>query len=186
MNLPADKIVRQINLKNRDGFKYLFENYYPSLCHFSNRFLKDKQEAEDVVQDVFLRLWKSDVRFDSLKALTAFLYQSVRNASLNALRYRAKFTGDGMDGDQAAYLPEMEESSIERVIIEEEYVRQIHVAINKLLPERRKIILLSMKGLGNKEIAQSLGISVNTLKTLKKKAYRFLRDELEQLKSFLF
>jgi RNA polymerase sigma-70 factor (ECF subfamily) len=91
-----------------------------------------------------------------------------------------------MHGDKTANLPEMKESAIERMIIEEEYVRQIHLAINKLSDERRKIILLSMEGHGNKKIAQSLGISVNTLKTLKRKAYRFLREELKQLKAFLF
>jgi RNA polymerase sigma-70 factor (ECF subfamily) len=138
------------------------------------------------VQDVFLRLWKSEAKFDSLSSLKAFLYNSVKNASLNALRYHAKFSGSGMHGDQTANLPEMKESAIERMIIEEEYVRQIHLAINKLSDERRKIILLSMEGHGNKKIAQSLGISVNTLKTLKRKAYRFLREELKQLKAFLF
>ena len=72
-----------------------------------------------------------------------------------------------------------EEKSIQDVLIEEEYYRQIHLAINRLTPERKKVILSFMEGLSNKEIAQRAGVSINTVKTLKFKAYCFLRQELE-------
>jgi RNA polymerase sigma-70 factor (family 1) len=178
MGLPTDKIIRQINQKNKEGFKYLYDYYYPSLCSFSYRFLKNKQEAEDVVQDVFLRLWKSKAKFNSVKSLSAFLYNSVKNASLNQLRYSAKFSDEGLNGKQPQNLQMPDESSVQQILIEEEYHRQIYSAINKLSPERRNIILLSMDGLSNKEIARPMGISVNTIKTLKRKAYQFLRSEL--------
>lgn len=68
--------------------------------------------------------------------------------------------------------------SILDVMIEEEYYRQIHIAVNNLSPKRRKVILLSMEGLSNKKIAEKIGVSVNTVKTLKFKAYRCLREYL--------
>ena len=70
------------------------------------------------------------------------------------------------------------ENTILDVLIEEEFFRQIHVTINNLTPERRKVILFTMEGLTNREIAEKVGVSVNTVKTLKIKAYRILRDEL--------
>ena len=70
-------------------------------------------------------------------------------------------------------------------IIEEEVHREIIAAIEKLPPERRKIVELSMMGFSQEEIADKLEISVNTIKTQKRKAYAFLREELQHLFVFL-
>ncbi len=172
-----DKIINLINRKKSEGYKYLFDHYYFSLCSYSLRFVKNKQDAEDIVQDVFLRLWKGTAKFDTSSSLKAFLYLSVKNASLNHLRYLAKFLNEGFDGKHTLDI-QLEVTSVEQILIEEEYFRHIYLGICKLSPERKKIILLSMKGLANKEIAQSLGVSINTIKTLKRKAYQFLRCEL--------
>ena len=179
MGKSEDIAIKKINLKKLEGYKYLYDNYYPSLCNFSSRFFKQKSDAEDVVQDVILNLWKSSSNFNSIKALTAYLYNSVKNASLNAIRNDAKWADIDISNHNDLKNLRINEKSVLQVIIEEEYYRQIYVAINKLSPERKNVILLSMDGLTNKEIAEKAGISVNTVKTLKLKAYRFLRTELE-------
>lgn len=179
MNWLTDKILIQVNKKSIKGFRSLYENSYSSLCSFSNKLLNNKQVAEDVVHDVFLRLWNGKTSFNSPKALMAFLYISVRNASLNELRVNKKFTDcaltDNLD------FTATEEDSLQQIMIEDEYYRQLYAAINLLSPQRRKIILLSMEGIASKDIAQMLGISVNTLKTLKRKSYQFLRNKLEPI-----
>ena len=126
-----------------------------------------------------MRLWKGDSTFDSIKALASFLYLSVKNASLNATRNRAKWSGNDVFDDEDFINLKIEEKTIEQLLIEEEFYRQIYVAINKLSRERKEVILLSMEGYTNKEIADKTGVSVNTVKTLKLKAYRLLRDTLE-------
>lgn len=179
MGKSEDIAIEQINLKELEGYKYLYDNYYSSLCNFASKFFKQKTDAEDVVQDVILNLWKSNSNFNSIKALTAYLYNSVKNASLNAIRNDAKWADIDISNHSDVKNLRINEKSVQQVIIEEEYYRQIYVAINKLSPERKNVILLSMDGLTNKEIAEKAGISVNTVKTLKLKAYRFLRNELE-------
>lgn len=172
-------IIDQVNSKKIEGYKYLYDNFYASLCNFSANFVEYKEDAEDVVQDVFMRLWKSDSSFDSTKALTSFLYLSVKNASLNATRNRGKWSEFDISNDGDISNLELEDKTIEQLLIEEEFYRQIYVAINKLSLERRRAVMLSMEGYTNKEIADKIGVSVNTVKTLKLKAYRFLRDTLE-------
>ena len=98
---------------------------------------------------------------------------------MNAIRNDAKWADIDISNHSDVKNLRINEKSVQQVIIEEEYYRQIYVAINKLSPERKNVILLSMDGLINKEIAEKAGISVNTVKTLKLKAYRFLRNELE-------
>ena len=68
----------------------------------------------------------------------------------------------------------------EQLLIEEEYYRQIFTVLNSLSDQRRVIVEMTMKGMRNEEIAQSLHVSVNTVKTLKKKAYVYLRENLSR------
>ncbi|HBL77090.1 MAG: hypothetical protein A2W90_19035 [Bacteroidetes bacterium GWF2_42_66] len=172
-------IIDQINSKKTEGYKYLYDNFYASLCNFSANFFEYKEDAEDIVQDVFIRIWKSNSTFESLKALTSFLYLSVKNGSLNATRNRPKWSGNDVFDDEDFLNLKLDEKTIEQLLIEEEFYRQIYVTINKLSQERKEVILLSMGGYTNKEIADKTGVSVNTVKTLKLKAYRLLRDTLE-------
>lgn len=179
MDYSEEIIIKQINLNKIEGYKYLYDNYYSSLCNFSSRFFKQKANSEDVVQDVFLKLWKSNARFNSIKALTSYLYLSVKNASLNAIRNDSKLSDIDISNNSDVQSLRIEDKSIEQTLIEEEYCRQIYNAIGKLSVERKNVILLSMEGLANKEVAEKAGISINTVKTLKLKSYRFLRNELE-------
>ena len=172
-------VIEQINLKKKEGYKFLYDTYYSSLCNFSSNFLNQKATAEDVVQDVIMNLWRGDANFNSEKALTAYLYNSVKNASLNAIRNNTKWSGIDISNINESGSLRIKDKTIQQIIIEEEYYRQIYVAISKLSPERKKVIMLSMKGLTNQKIADKSGVSVNTIKTLKLKAYRFLRTELE-------
>ena len=179
MDFSEEIIIKQINLNKIEGYKYLYDNYYSSLCNFSSRFFKQKANSEDVVQDVFLKLWKSNASFNSIKALTSYLYLSVKNTSLNAIRNDSKLSDIDISTNSDVRSMRIEDKSIEQILIEEEYYRQIYNAIGKLSAARKNVILLSMEGLANKEVAEKAGISINTVKTLKLKSYRFLRTELE-------
>jgi RNA polymerase sigma-70 factor (ECF subfamily) len=174
-------ILYQINQKDIFGYEYLFDNYYPSLCGYASRFINQKHLAEDIVQEVFLKLWKSESSFDSLSALKSYLYISVRNASLNINRNNSKLSGIDEAANKDVLTLQIDDKSIEQVLIEEEFYRRIHLAIEKLTPERKRVISLSMEGFSNKEIAAKLGVSINTVKTLKLKAYEALRKELSLL-----
>lgn len=179
MIVQKSKIIDLINLKKADGYKYLYDNFYSSLCSFSSKILNNSSQSEDLVQEVFIRLWKSKSSFPNLKALTAFLFISVKNASLNYQRNNFGKIKLNITDETIWNEIEIDDKSVIQLIIEEEYYRQVYAAINKLSPKRRNVLLLSMEGLSYKEIADKTGISVNTVKTLKQNAYKFLREELE-------
>jgi RNA polymerase sigma-70 factor (family 1) len=174
-------ILFQINQKEIVGYEYLFDNFYPSLCGFATRYINQKHLAEDIVQEVFLKLWRSESSFESLSALKSYLYISVKNASLNIIRSNSKLSGFDEATNKDVLTLKVDEKTIEQVLIEEEFYRRIHLAIEKLTPERKRVISLSMEGFSNKEIAAKLGITINTVKTLKLKAYAALRKELSYL-----
>ena len=108
----------------------------------------------------------------------AYLYKSLRNNALFYLRQHK--VNEEID-------PSFEDDteSALNAIIEEEVHREIIAAIDKLPTERRRILELCMSGCSQEEIAEKLDISVNTIKTQKRKAYAFLREELQHLFVFI-
>jgi len=171
--------IKLINLKNKDGYKYLYKNYYPSLCRFSSLLIGNLEESKDLVQECFIRLWRSDAKFENEKALSAYLYLSVKNAGLNVLRQRVKMRKASEEDLKKLEELELDSKNIQQIMIEEEVSRLVYEAVNKLSPERRNVILLALEGLTNQEIAQQIGISTNTVKSLKLRTYQTLRKDLE-------
>jgi RNA polymerase sigma-70 factor (ECF subfamily) len=147
------------------------------MCLYAKKFLGDYNDAEDITQEVFIELWYQRAKFESLNQIKAFLYLSIKNRCLNFQKHLTikENYSKAMLGSQ--------EQLFEEYIIETEVVQEINNAIINLPEQRKQIILLSMQGLKNNEIAESMRISINTVKLQKKIAYRQLR---EKMKSPLF
>jgi RNA polymerase sigma-70 factor (ECF subfamily) len=166
-------------------FRTIFDNHFRPLCAFGYRYLDDKETVQDQVQSVFISLWDHRSNFENgnEKGIKSFLYTSVRNKCLNHLKHlsvRQKHE------NQIIY--ELESTQmVNHHIIEEDTFNLLYQEIEKLPNSARKIMLLAHKGLKNKEIAEILGVSENTVKTQKKIAYSKLKDRLsEAMMSILF
>ena len=161
----------------KSELNYLFEKYYETLVLFANRFLPLRDECEDLVQDVFVGLWENKNIFPDEISSKVFLYKTVRNKSYNVIKHNS------VKNKYAAHVIHSLENDnlFLKQVLEEEIVRQLHEAI-ETLPERKKaIIRLSLKGLRNNEIAEELGIKLQTVKTLKSQSYKILRAQFKEL-----
>ena len=167
-------LLKQLSQGNRVVFKKIFEEYYRPLCGFSRKFIDDAEVCDDLVQESFLALWNKRTEIESYNAIKGYLYSSVRNACLNYLRHQS-VKQKSHENIRAL----SSEWYTEDTIIEEKVHFQIYEAIKELSPQSRKIILMTMNGLTNPEMAEELDISVNTVKTLKKRSYEFLRGKLK-------
>jgi len=166
------QLLQKLNDRNQNALKFFFESFYPSVCVFANGFLKDKDLSEDIAQEAFLSFWMSPRKFKDIKALKGYIYTSTRNASINHINLN-RIHQDHLNKQISTDI------FFHDLIIEEETYRIIHGAINELPLQSRKIIELSLSGYLNPEISSELNISVNTVKTLKKSAYRTLRIKLK-------
>lgn len=162
-----------IGEKNKQDFKLLFNDFFPSLVLFVDRYLNDDDKSADVAQECFIRLWKSSNEFESIDKTKSFLYKTARNICLNEFRHNVVV-------DEYNTVVKCLNSDVffRDNIIEEETYSLVYSAINKLAPQSKKIILLSLRGYGNIEIAEELNISVNTVRTLKQNAYKKLKGIL--------
>ncbi len=167
------------NLKNKQTFKSFFEGSYSSLCLFTNKYLKDKDISRDIVQDAFLYLWVKRDDFSSENSAKSYLYKYVKDRSLNYLRDKGV--------RQKIEFKRMESETFFRDnLIEEETYLIIFNAIKKLSPQSQRVIELSLDGLKNQEIAEELLVSINTVKTIKLRAFAALREGLKDNVFILF
>ncbi len=162
---------------NDAGFtlKSLFEEHYDRLVYFSYQFVKNKHQAEDLVQDAFIKYWscRENIAPNNC-AVKNYLYTTVKNQSLNVIRHNKIVD---------TYVSKQQEEPLDQPIIDAlitaEVVAEIHQAIYSL-PEEYRVI--SLKGFierkKNQEIATELNMSVNTVKKRKQKALQLLRLKL--------
>ena len=162
--------------KQQTLLEQLFEQEYTSLWSFAFSYIKDDSIADDLTQEAFIHLWESLNTFDNPVSAQVYLYRIVKNAALDHLRHNK--VKDKSEQELNEWLHCTQNEPSDRKIVEEEVFGYMYDAIEKLPNQTRKILLLSLEGISNPDIANRLDISVNTLKTLKKKAYQQLREVL--------
>ena len=161
---------------DRVAFKALFRLHYRPLCAFAMGYLKNGDQAEDLVQDLFFRLWLDREKVNITTSVKAYLYASVRNRCLNAVKAGSKVRALNEDIDDR--LQEEERTEDEHT----ERIARVQAAVEALPEERRKVFKLSRyEGLKYHEIAERLGISVKTVENQMGSALKTLRIELKDL-----
>ncbi len=82
-----DDMILKFQNGNKDTYREIFNMLYPGMCLFARKFIADCDDAEDIVQEMFIELWHQRVKFDSINHIKAFLYLSIKNKCLNNLKH---------------------------------------------------------------------------------------------------
>ena len=166
-------------------YKALFRRYYPSLIFYATR-LVGEEEAEDVVQDVFVELWKRKDSIEIGEQIQAFLYRAVYTRALNVLKHRNVEDGycaamEEINRRRAEFY-QPDNNEVIRKIEDRELRKEIHDAINERPDKCKEVFKLSyLHDMKNKEIADVLGVSLRTVEAHMYKALKFLRNRLGHL-----
>jgi RNA polymerase sigma-70 factor (family 1) len=167
-------IIQGINSGDKKAYKKVFEEYFNALCAFSYKYIADQSETKDIVQDVFISFWEHKKDFEHINSIKAYLYTSARNKCLNSLKHKIV-----KQKHEEALIYELEsEQFFTNHVIEEDAFNQLYTEIRALPNSSQQIMLLALKGFKNREIAEKLNISENTVKTQKKIAYAKLKMKL--------
>ncbi|TRX47412.1 RNA polymerase sigma-70 factor [Bacteroides sp. HF-5092] len=169
--------IEQINKLDATAFRMLYKTYYKALVCYAIQITGESGVAEDIVQELFSTIWEKQMSFKSLVSFKAYLYNSVRNASIDYLKHKDvefDYLQKIIESHQAYRVGDEEEDDF----FTEEIFRQLFMTIDSL-PERcKQVFLLYMEGKKNEEIAAALYVSLETVKTQKKRAMSFLRKKL--------
>lgn len=161
------------------AFKWLFERYYVFLCLIAEQITRSPSDAEEIVSDVFLKVWNNRECLQISSSLKSYLIKAVQNTSFNYLEKNATRKNHSLDAIPYELLVWNHDYPLGR-LYEQEIIQRLEGGIS-LLPENcREIFLLSRSNdLSYSEIAEKLGISVNTVKTQMKIAIARLRETLK-------
>ena len=158
----------------------IFNAYYYRLCFYAGKYLKDEEEAKDIVQEVFVTVWEKGLQFENEIALRSFLYSAVHNATLNRLtlknihdKHHEKILQQSSPAETSDYVNGR---------IEEEVLWSIFSAIEGLPTECQRIFKLSyLDGYDLQKVADELHISVHTVKSQRARAKKLLQEKLKDL-----
>jgi RNA polymerase sigma-70 factor, ECF subfamily len=175
--LEADLIVslREGDMK---AFSELFDRYAKRLYHFAIGYLKSVEESEEIVQEVFLKIWNNREEISLLKSFEAYLFTIAKNGILNTIR-KSK--------SEQAYLNYAKLHPGKNILLDEELdFKELEIAykqsIDKLSPKRKEIYILSREqSLSNAEIAEKMNISVKTVENQMTSAISEIRKNLRSL-----
>ncbi len=174
MNEQKEKYyISRLREGDKNAFKMLFGHYYPMFFSFAVSILHDEFVADDVIQNVFLRIWVHRERLDASRSLKNYLLVSVRNEIY--VHYRNVF----LNNSEPIVTDYIDSSSLEETLSASDLRNRINEIIFKMPRRRRDVFTLSrIKGLSNSEIAERLGISVRTVEKHIELALRHIRSHL--------
>ncbi|MBN2414737.1 RNA polymerase sigma-70 factor [bacterium] len=173
MSIPeTDDRILSIRIRESDqsAFKELYLRYYEAISRYVWYRLRSREQVEDLVQEVFTRLWSHRSRLRPDKSVKAYLYRTASNLIVD--RYRKR-------GSETAFLSEVK-SPVTDDSEETDIRLSMEAAIACLPPKEKTVVMLSRyEGLKYQEIADICHISVKTVESRMTKAFRRLREELD-------
>ncbi len=146
------------------AFKELYNFFYFDLIAFSRSILNSEQDAEDVVINVFVRLWQNRKTMGSIKNISAYLYTAAKYASINMLKSRKEI--NNIDIDDLSDTFQYSFANPETELIDRENIKRLGELLNTLPPKSRLVFyLVKDKGLSCKEVSILLNTSIRTVET---------------------
>jgi RNA polymerase sigma-70 factor, ECF subfamily len=165
-------------------FEQVFKTHFKRLLAYAFTIIRDEAAAEEMVQQVFCKLWERNRQLSVTGSVTAYLYRAVHNESLNYLKHLKVKTAHQL---HVAYSMKNEVENPCKTLQAAELERNIHAAMNELPEQCRLIFQLSrFEELKYREIADKLGLSVKTVENQMGKALRLLRVRLVDFLMILF
>lgn len=167
-----------LELSTSYSFEALFKEHYSYLCATAYYMIEDESASRDIVQDFFLYCWSKRETMSITYTFKSYAVRSIRNASLNYLKKSKRVKHEDLQDIEKRF----DFLFSDEIEVDESKNKALWGAISKLPEQRKKIFLLSnIDGLKYQEIANTLGISINTVKTQIRLAFQFLRIECKGL-----
>lgn len=165
--------IQSLKSGEEKAYAYLVDRFHHSLCSYADSLVHDKDLAEDIVQNVFIRIWERRNTLDARFSFKGFLFRSVRNEFVD--QYRKKQSVVALEHNYAEALQGVEE---EDEAFFERLLGVVQREIQDLPPKCQKIFLLSKRdGYTNSEIAEQLHLSKKTIEYYITKAFAILRKK---------
>jgi len=176
MEFPDEQIALLLSKKDEAAYERVFKTHYKNLHAYAFTMLKDEDEAEEMVQQVFFKLWERSESLSFSGSIAAYLYRAVHNESLNFLKHQKVKTSHQL---HVAYSMKNKSEQASGKLTTKELDKKFREALNELPEQCRTVFQLSrFEEMKYKEIADKLDISIKTVENHMGKALKLLRTKL--------
>ena len=183
-----EQLVKKILEGNESSLRVLIEKYMRPIYNFVYQYVSDAQEAEDITQDVFIRVWQKIKTYDTAKSFKTWIFAIAKNATFDYLRKKkpATFSSLKNENDDNNPIDRFADDSPfpDEIMRRTDIAKILNNAVNKLpAPYRVTIFLYYHDGFNFREIAETLGESIDTVKSRHRRTLAMLKKALanEQL-----
>ncbi|WP_051350017.1 RNA polymerase sigma factor [Dyadobacter alkalitolerans] len=171
-----EKVLTLLASGDKGAFKWIYFTYFPRIFSYARKFTRSADLAEDIAQDVFLKVWENRADFLEIRYLEGYLFTICKNTTLNVLSRAARETR--IYNLIMATIPHAH-TSTENEIQTAEYEMLLSQAIERLPSQRKKIFqLCKIEGKSYEHVARELGVSTGTVNDHIVKATRSVRSYL--------
>ncbi|WP_207514015.1 RNA polymerase sigma-70 factor [Longitalea luteola] len=186
MKNPGHHIIAGFQQGSKEAFAAVYHMHYSRLYGFIKKLIDDREEAQDITAETFVKLWKLHANFATQENIKAFLYITARNACMDYLRYRQRQTANQQEfGYVLGQLEEQMPTANDE--IKTEVLKQIHLEIEQLPTQCKRIFKMAwLEGKKNAAIAMELALTEQTVRNQKARAVKILRVALANYNMELF
>lgn len=178
-NFNTEEIIRRLKRDDKSAMDELFQYYYPRLYHFSRSILKIENEIDDILQDVFVKIWLNRHKISNAETFNSYIFTITKNEVLNFLRSKMR---DQNFKDELLLRSVAEEYQSQNLVEFNEIKAGIDKIVEGLPEKRRQVFILSRtEGLSNKEIAQQMNISEKTVEDHITHAIKHLKSAMKDM-----
>jgi RNA polymerase sigma-70 factor (ECF subfamily) len=180
--MPTEKeLIALIKNDDQIALKQLFDGWHHSLCLTAFKIVQDRDQAKDIVQDVFIKFWKNRKKLEIEGSFGAYMKRATVNTALNHIKRIANFKKAELEKSDLSFFSG---NSTDQALNHDELVKKSEYAIMRL-PARTRVVftLIRSEEMSYKEVSITLGISTKAVEKEMMKALKLLR---EALKEFLF
>jgi RNA polymerase sigma-70 factor, ECF subfamily len=172
------ELILLIQKDDRVAFYHIYDRYSKRLYGFVLRYIKQKEDAEEIVQEVFVKIWESRNKIDAFTSFESFLFTIAYNTTISLLRKRTN------EKKYLEHIKSLQQPANSPNLIDEIHYNELNdrvqILLNELTPRQKEIFQLSREeGLTHDEIAKKLDIAVNTVKKHMANTLAFLKSNID-------
>ncbi|SEL73930.1 RNA polymerase sigma factor [Parapedobacter koreensis] len=184
-NYTDEALVPLLQKGDKAAYTEIYNRYHGLLYIFAYKRLTDREEAKDIIHELFLKLWTDRDRLEITGHLSAYLYAAARNRIINSIAHQQVATR--YIDSFLSYIEQVDHQSADHLVRNNDLQAFIQKEINSLQPRMREVFELSRNtNLSRKEIAEKLGISEETVKSHMHNALKLLKARLGDLFLMVF